>query len=63
MVIAFPSDVLARLRHIERSEGVPVLDVVHQAVAVFSYLDVDERQRLGQVALGLVVERMKGGNA
>ncbi|KQT61190.1 MULTISPECIES: hypothetical protein [unclassified Aureimonas] len=63
MVIAFPSDVLARLRSIEASEGVPATEVVHQAVAVWSYLDGDERQRLGQTALGLVVERLKEGRA
>lgn len=60
MVIAFPMDVLARLRHIETSEGVPVTEIVHQAVSVWSYLDADGRQRLGQAALGLVVERLKG---
>ncbi len=57
MVIAFPQDVAARLRSIEEMEGVPGVEVVHQAVAVWSMLDADERHRLGQCALGMLVER------
>ncbi|WP_188907988.1 hypothetical protein [Aureimonas endophytica] len=57
MVIAFPPDVAARLRSIEETEGVPDLEIVHLAVSVFSMLDADERHRLGQCALGMLVER------
>lgn len=59
MVIAFPSDVRSRLDAIERNEGVPALEIVHQAVAVWSQLDGEERRRMGMVALGLVMERAR----
>jgi hypothetical protein len=63
MIIAFPRDVLSRLDHIERQEGTPAIEVVHQAVAVWSYMTADERRRLGQVAIGLVAQRiLKGGH-
>jgi hypothetical protein len=61
VVVAFPADVLQRLVDIEVAEGVPPLEVVHTAVAIFSYLNGDERRRLGQAALGLLLERAQKG--
>lgn len=60
MTVIFPPDVLARLSAIEAAEGMPVADIVHEAVAVWSYLNGDERRRLGQGALGMLVERLRG---
>ncbi|WP_062112326.1 hypothetical protein [Aureimonas sp. AU40] len=63
MVVAFPADVRERLARIEAVEGVPALDLIHQAVAVWSQLDAGERRRLGQVAIGIVMERARKGGA
>lgn len=57
MIVSFPRPVLARLTHLERSEGVPPVEVVHQAVDIYSHLDADERHRMGVFALSLVVGR------
>ncbi|WP_062014628.1 hypothetical protein [Aureimonas sp. AU4] len=62
MILALPQDVRERLDHIERTEGVPPLEVCHQAISVFSQLDAGERRALGVTAIGLVMERhYKGG--
>ncbi|WP_158871356.1 hypothetical protein [Antarcticirhabdus aurantiaca] len=59
MVIALPAAVRARLAAIEADEGVPVAELIHQAVDVWSRLDADGRKILGIAALQLVVERMR----
>lgn len=63
MIVSFPSDVQSRLASIENLEGIPALEVIHQAVAVWSQLDASERRRLGQVAIGIVMERARKGGA
>ncbi|ALN73098.1 hypothetical protein [Aureimonas sp. AU20] len=57
MIVVFPTPVLARLEHLERSEGIPPSEVVIQAVDIYSHLDADERHRMGMFAMGIVVDR------
>ena len=59
MIVSFPPAVRDRLARIENVEGVPAVEIVHQAVDVWSRLDVDGRRVLGIAALQLVVERIK----
>lgn len=61
MVVAFPPEVLRRLDAIEAAEGVPGLEIVHQAVDVWSQLTSDERRIVGIAAMQLIVERLKTG--
>ncbi len=65
MILALPHDVRERLDRIEAEEGVPALEVCHQAVSVFSQLTGSERHSLGMTAIGIVMERhyRKGGVA
>lgn len=65
MILALPHDVRERLDRIETEEGVPPLEVAHQAISVFSQLIGPERHALGMTAIGLVMERhyLKGGHA
>ncbi len=63
MVLTFSRDVAARLRAIEDEEGVPDVELVHQAVAVWSVLTADERRILGLAAMQLVVARHWNGGA
>lgn len=64
MILALPADVVERLDRIERTEGVPPLELAHQAISVWSQLTAPERRSLGQVAIGIVMERhYKGGHA
>ncbi|KQQ91037.1 hypothetical protein [Aureimonas sp. Leaf324] len=65
MILALPIDVRERLDRIEREEGVPPLEVCHQAISVFSQLTGPERRALGVTAIGLVMERhyKAGGHA
>ncbi len=60
MILALPRDVLARLEAIEAAEGIPITELAHQAIAVWSQLDADGRRILGIAAMQLVVERMRG---
>ncbi len=61
MILALPRDVRDRLARIEAVEGIPALDLVHQAVDVWSRLDADGRRMLGVVAMQLVVDQLRGG--
>lgn len=63
MVIAFPTRIRQRLEEIEALEGMPQLDLVHQAVEVWCHLTADERRILGLAAISLVVERHRKGGA
>lgn len=65
MILALPHDVRERLDHIERMEGVPPIEICHQAVSVFSQLTGPERHALGMTAISLVMERhyRVGGHA
>lgn len=62
-MLALPADVRARLDAIETEEGMPAEEVAHQAISVWSYLDADERRRLGMTAIGMLVERYRGAQA
>jgi len=65
VILALPNDVRERLDRIERDEGVPPTEIAHQAISMWSQLTGPERRSLGQVAIGLVMERhySKGGHA
>lgn len=58
MMVSLPPLVLARLRRIELEEGVPVLEQIQQAVAVWSWLSGDdERRSVGLTIMGIVTYR------
>ncbi|GGD28919.1 hypothetical protein [Aureimonas glaciei] len=60
MMIALLPDVRARLDAIEADEGISAAEIANQAISVWSYLNGDERRRLGIAAIGMVVERHRG---
>jgi hypothetical protein len=60
MMLALPPDVRARFSDIEAAEGIPAAEVAHQAISVWSYLNADERRRLGLAAIGMLIERHRG---
>lgn len=60
MILALPADVRQRLAEIERREGIPRVEIAHQAIAVWSQLEGDERKRVGLCAMRVVFARLKG---
>jgi len=50
---------LAGLREVAEIEGIDANEIADQAVQVWSYLRGDERKIVGQVAMGIVTERLK----
>ena len=50
---------LAGLREVAEIEGIDTSTIADQAVQVWSYLRGDERKLVGQVAMGIVTERLK----
>jgi hypothetical protein len=62
MLVVFSPKVQNRLAEIEAIEGVPAVELVHQAVEVFSHLDGDERRALGFFAMQIVVRRAGKGD-
>jgi len=62
MIVSFPRDVVRRLEDIERDEGIPVAEQVHQAVAVWTHLRGDDERRVaGFAVMGIVVLRIGTG--
>ncbi|MCW4114369.1 hypothetical protein NPA31_005255 [Aurantimonas sp. MSK8Z-1] len=61
MILSLEPRVTARLNKIERQEGIPPVEVAHQAVAVWCELTADERRSVGFFALQLVTRRLLGG--
>lgn len=58
MILALPPRVLGRLEEIELTEGIPPVELAHEAVAVWSALTRDERRVLGIAAMQLVASRL-----
>lgn len=50
---------LAGLREVAEIEGVDASAIADQAVQIWSYLRGDERKIVGQVAMGIVTQRLK----
>lgn len=63
MLVVLHPEVLRRLSDIEAAEGIPAVDIVHQAVDVWSRLDADGRRIIGIAAMQLVVGQIRGGRA
>ena len=61
MIIAFSPRVRSRLVEIELDEGIPAVEVVHQAVEMWTMLDHDDRRALGLAAMSLALQSLKGG--
>jgi hypothetical protein len=59
LILALRPDVIRRLHDLEASEGMPAIDIIHEALGVWSFLTMDERRRMGQVAIAMVVERLR----
>ncbi|WP_279483214.1 hypothetical protein [Aureimonas sp. SK2] len=60
MILALPADVQARLAEIERDEGIPPLEIAHQAIAVWSQLrGDDERKCVGVSVMAHVMYRAR----
>lgn len=59
MILALPHDVRERLDRIEAEEGVPPVELAHQAIAVWSQLTGPERHRAGFVLMQIVMERAR----
>ena len=63
IVMTLPSDVHARLQRIEDEEFVNSIDLIVQAVSVWSWMNADERRMTGIDIMQRVVRRKMGGKA
>jgi hypothetical protein len=63
IVMTLPGDLHARLQRIENQEGVNSIDLIVQAVSVWSWMNADERRMAGIDIMQRVVRREMGGKA
>ena len=61
MMIVFSPRVRQRLIEIEREEGVPAVEIVHQATEIWTTLGPDDRRALGLAAMSLALQSLKKG--
>ncbi|MEC5289959.1 hypothetical protein VSX64_09865 [Aurantimonas sp. C2-6-R+9] len=59
MIISFEKRIQDRLDQIERDEGIPPVEFVHQAVEVWSLADADMRRALGVCVMRWVLEKVR----
>ena len=59
MIITFEKRIQDRLDQIERDEGIPPVEFVHQAVEVWSLADADMRRALGLAVMRWVLEKVR----
>ena len=63
MIIVFSPRVRQRLVEIERDEGIPAAELVHQATEIWTILGPDDRRALGLAAMSLALQSLKGGRS
>ena len=63
MIVVFEPATQRRLDVIEAEEGVPQVDLVRQAVDLWSLLTLDERRAVGFAAIRTVMRRLRESRA
>ena len=61
MILALAPGVRRRLAEIEATEGMPPVELAHQAIAVWGALTEGERRVLGIAAMRIVAGRLTNG--